>query len=202
MCSSGDSTAKSAESTSAAFQDTLTKAFQTQFGQNQDLYNFLSGTLKSQVSNPQGYGDTTLAAMRTGATDTIASQYQNAQKVLQNRQFINGGEALPSGVNAMQTGALAQGQASDTAKTQNDITTADANLKQQNYWNAVSALNGVNQGNNANGTANTANGAGSTTANLSSAVTSSQAAAMSPFNALIGAAGGVASAAVGKKLYG
>jgi hypothetical protein len=196
MCSSGDNTAATAEKSSAAFQDTLTKSFQTQFGQNQELYKFLSGALQNQITNPQGYGDSALAAMRTGATDTVATQYQNAQKALQNKQFVNGGESLPSGVNAMQTGALAQGQASDTATAQNNITQADANLKQQNYWNAISGLNGVNQGNNAAVTAGNANGAGSTTAGLSNAVTSSKAQAMSPFNALIGAAGGAASAAL------
>lgn len=196
MCSSGDTTAAGAEKSSAAFQSTLQNAFQTQFGQNQALYNFLSGKLQSNINNPQGYGDQALTAMRTNATDTIASQYQNAQKALQNRQFVAGGESLPSGVNAMQTGALALGQASDTARAQNDITTADANLKNQNYWNSVMALNGVNQGNSANATAGEANGAGSTTAGLSQAVTASQAAAMSPFNALIGAAGGAAGAAL------
>jgi hypothetical protein len=198
MCSSGDQTAANAEKSSAAFQDTLTSAFKTQFGQNQDLYNFLSGSLKSQINNPQGYGDQALTAMRTGATDTIASQYQNAQKALQNRQFTAGGENLPSGVNAMQTGALAQGQASDTAGAQNNITLQDQNLKQQNYWNAISGLNGVNQGNNAGITAGNANGAGNTTAGLSQAVTSSQAAAMSPFNALIGAAGGALTGGISK----
>lgn len=200
MCSSGDQTASNAEKSSAAFQDTLTNAFKTQFGQNQQLYQFLSGALTKQVTNPQGYGDQAVAAMRTSATDTIASQYDNAKKALQNRQFVAGGESLPSGVNAMQTGALATGQASDTATAQNNITVQDENLKQQNYWNAINGLNGVNQGNNANVTAGEANGAGGTTANLSSAVTASKAAAMSPFNALIGAGGGVAAAALyGKK---
>jgi len=199
MCSSGDSTAATAEKQSAAFQNTLQSAFQTQFGQNQQIYKFLSDTLMPQITHPQGYGDDALAAMRTGATDTIAQQYQNAQKALQNQQFVNGSENLPSGVNAMQTGALKLGQASDTATAQNNITTQNENLKQQNYWNALSALNGVNQGNNALNTANTANGAGSTTANLSNAVTSSQAAAFSPFNSLIGAGAGVGAALLGKK---
>lgn len=193
---------------SEGFQDTLTKAFQTQFGQNQDIYNFLTGALKPQITNPQGYGDDALAAMRTNASDTIAAQYQNARKAQQNRQFINGSENLPSGVNEVASGALDLGQASDTSTAQNNITMADANLKQQNYWNSISALNGVNQGNNANATAGSANGAGGATAGLSQAVTASQAAAMSPFNALIGAAGGALTAGImpgggiTKALYG
>lgn len=208
MCSSGDSTAANAEKQSAAFQSTLQSAFQTQFGQNQDVTKFLTDTLKSGISNPQGYGADEEAAMRTNATDTIASQYQNAQKALQNQQFINGSESLPSGVNQMQTGALKMGQASDTANAQNTITANNAALKRQNYWNSVSALNGVNQGNNAMATAGEANGAGGTTANLSQAVTASQAAAMSPFNSLIGAAGGAVTAGlmpgggITKSLYG
>ena len=208
MCSSGDSTAKASEKTSADFQQTLDNAFKTQFGQNQDIYKFLSGALTKQISDPQGYDPATLAAMRTGATDTVASQYQNAQKALNNRQFVQGGENLPSGVNQMQQGSLVMGQASDTANAQNQITMADGNLKNQNYWNAISGLNGVNQGNNAGVTAGNANGAGNTVAGLSEAVTKSQAEAMSPFNALIGAAGGAITAgvmpggAVTKSLYG
>jgi len=199
MCSSGDSTATTAEKTSAAFQDTLTKAFQTQFGQNQQIYKFLTDTLMPQITNPQGYGADELATMRTGATDTIAQQYQDAQKALQNEQFINGSENLPSGVNSMQTGALKLGQARDTSTAQNNITLQDANLKRQNYWDAVSALNGVSQGNNALTTAGAANGAGSTTSGLSQAVTASKAASLSPINSLIGAGGGIAASLLGKK---
>ena len=46
MCSSGDKTAASAEKASAAFQDTLTQSFKTQFGQNQEIYKFLTGALQ------------------------------------------------------------------------------------------------------------------------------------------------------------
>ena len=122
MCSSGDQTAKDAEKNSLGFQQTLQNAFNTQFGQNQAITKYLTDTLMPQITNPQGYDAATLAAMRTNATDTIATQYQNAQKSLNNRQFINGSESLPSGVNEMQQGALASGQASDTSTAQNNIT--------------------------------------------------------------------------------
>jgi hypothetical protein len=199
MCSSGDQTAKAAEATTADFQKQLMNVFTQQYGQQSSILDYLKNTLEPGITNPQGYGDQALAAMRTGATDTISNQYQNAQKALQARQFSTGGENLPSGVNEMQSGALAQGQASDTATAQNNITTADAQLKNQNYWNSINALNGVAAAYNPNGTASNANGAGSTVAGLSNAVSTSQAVGMSPINSLLGAAGGVGSALIGKK---
>src|SRR5262249_33462669 len=141
------------------------------------------------IENPQGYSPDALAAMKTNATDTIASQYQKAGQAVRNQRFVNGGENLPSGVNDMQDEALAGAQASDTAGALENIDVQNETLKQQNYWNAVNALSGNAAQFNPNGTAANANGAGNTTANLSQAYkasTSSQ---------LLGALGGIAGGA-------
>jgi hypothetical protein len=193
MCSTDD-TAKAAEGQSMQFQSQLMNVFQQQYGSQTGILNYLKQTMTNAMNNPQGFDAGTLAAMKTNAVDTATTQYTNAQKQLNNQQFAFGGENLPSGVNAMQQGALAQAQAGNVSNAMQNIDLQNANLKNQNYWNAASALSGTAAQYNPNGTAASANGAGGTTASLSNAVTASQANGMSPFNSLLGAAGGMGAA--------
>lgn len=195
MCSGGDSTAKAAEQSQANFSNTLQQIFTKQYGQQSAILNFLTNKLEPQIENPQGYSDTALNSMRTSATDQIATQYQNAQKALQNQQFENGGENLPSGVNEMQTGALRMGQASDTAAAQNQITQQNEQLKEQNYWNAVDALSGNASQYNPQSYAGASTSAGNSVAGLSQAYTASNQSQL--LGALGGIAGGAGSALAG-----
>jgi hypothetical protein len=96
----GDDTASETEASQSAFTNTLQQAFQTQFATQQNTLNFLNNTMQKQINNPQGFSAPTLAAMRTSATDQIAGEAQNAQRVSQNREDLEGGQNLPSGVNA------------------------------------------------------------------------------------------------------
>lgn len=186
----GDSTAQAAEQQQAAFSAQLANVFQKQFAQQSDVLNFLKGALEPQITNPTGYSDQALAAMRTSATQNISSQYDNAQRALQNQNFINGSRDLPSGVQDMQMGALKQGEASDTASAQNTITLNNENLKQSNYWNAIGALSGgVASQYNPLGYAGASTGAANSVAGLSEAYKNSQS------SQLLGALGGVAGGA-------
>lgn len=187
----GDSSAQSAEQSQVAFQQTLQKVFSSQFNQQQGIYNFLRGPLESMITNPQGYSADALAAMRTSATDQISQSYGNAEKALQAKNFALGGRDLPSGVFEQQMGGLEAGQASDTASAQNQITQQNANLQQQNYWNAIGALSGQQQQLNPLGYAGSATGAASSVAGLSQAYTQSQQSQL--LGALGGAVGGLAS---------
>jgi len=67
------------------FQQQLMTLFQQQFANQKGVLDFLQGTLKPELARAQageGFSDKALAAMRTSATDTTASEFQNAQAAL------------------------------------------------------------------------------------------------------------------------
>ncbi len=184
----GDDTAKQSEELSVQnqqqqmdFNNQLMNVFQQQFAQNKNVLNYIQGKMQPMIDNPQGYSQETLNAMRTSSDDQISNQYQSAQQALQRTQFANGSRDLPSGVNDQLDAALLQSEASDKSAAQNNITMQDADLKQQNYWNAVNTLSGVAAQDNPEGyagavtnAANSASTAGNATSNLSQAVTASE----------------------------
>jgi hypothetical protein len=85
----------------------------------------------------------------------------------------NGESQLPSGVGAQLNEALLNAEAADKATGQNQITMQNEQLKQQNYWNAVNALNGVATQENPLGYANSATAGSGAVSSLSQAVTAS-----------------------------
>lgn len=184
----GDSTLQQEEQSQAAFSQELTNIFTAQYGQQSAVLDFLKNTLEPQISNPQGYSDSALAAMRAQATDSITANYNNAQAALQNGPGFN--PNLPSGVAAMQEGALKTAEAGDLSNAENTITLNNENLKQQNYWNAMNVLSGnVASQFNPLGYASADTTAASSTANLGTAYKNSQS------SQLLGVLGGIAGGA-------
>lgn len=184
----------------AAYNKSLMDIFTQQFGAQQGVLNYLKGQMQPMIENPQGYSPQELTSMRTTADDTLSNQYQNAQKTLNAQEFANGSRDLPSGVNDQLNGSLLASEAADKSNAQNTITQSDANLKQQNYWNAVNVLNGVATEENplgyagaATNAANAGTSAANSVANLSQAETSSQQSGL--MSVLGGVAGGVFGAA-------
>jgi hypothetical protein len=171
---SGDATAQGAETASSNFMNTLQQAYGQQYATQQNTLNFLNSKMTSTMNNPQGYQPGTLAAMRTSATDQIAQQFQSAKMANQNSQFSRGSENNPSGVNAQINASLTSQAAQTEAGAQNQITQQNANLQQQNYWNASNALMGVSAQYNPTGYAGSAEGAAGDVGSLSGAVTAAQ----------------------------
>lgn len=169
-----DSEAQSAEKTSVGFQKTLMNMFQTQFGKQSQILNFISGKMTSQIASPQGFTPQTMAAMNTQATEGVANEFTQANTAAKEMEAQQGGNGLPSGVAAQITGQNANAAAQTEAGAQNQIQLANAQQQQQNYWNAVSTLSGTAQQENPDALITGANGAGSEVADLSKAVSSSQ----------------------------
>jgi hypothetical protein len=186
----GDSTAQAGEQSSQAFQNTLQSAFSSQYANQQNSLNYLNGKMQAQVNQGgQGYNASTLAAMRTSANDQVASAYQGAKAASQNTQFNEGGQNLPSGVNAQINAAVGSQAAQAQAGAQQGITQSNAQLQNSNYWNAVGTLSGVAGMQNATGLAGAANSAGDTTATLGNTVNAANQ------SQLLGALGGIAGGA-------
>lgn len=178
----GDTTAQSAEVAQAGFDQQLMGMMQAQYGRQSAITSYLTNLVQPQItSGGQGMTPAALSAARTGATDTISQQYQDAQRQ------VNAGmnRSLPSGVNAQISGKLASSAATDIAGAQNQITSLNEQLKQQNYWNSINVLNGQAATENPLGYANAATSGSGAVSNLSQAYTASNQ------SQLLGALGGV-----------
>jgi hypothetical protein len=191
----GDSTAKQAEVQQSQFDSQLMNIFNQQYANQKSQLDYLKGKLQPIIDNPQGYSPEQLASMRTAATDTNAQQYQNAQDALNNQITQNSGGSKLTGVagsTIQAQAALLNAEAQQQAGSQEAITAQDAQLQQQNYWNAINALNGVASQVNPLGYANSATSGSGAVSGLSQAVT--QANQSQLLGALGGIAGGVGSA--------
>jgi hypothetical protein len=171
----GDNVANNEEASQANFSNTLQNAFQTNNAAQQNQLNFLNNKMQSAIDNPQGYGASTLASMRAQANDQVSAQDQNVQRAVNNNMASRGGaEALPSGVSSQINASIASQAAQAGNAAQQGITEQNANLQNQNQWNAVKAEEGVAGMENPEGMAGEDNSAASTVGSLSNAVTQSQ----------------------------
>jgi hypothetical protein len=186
----GDPTAQAEEQQTMQFDQQLMQIFQSQYSTQQSQLKYLQNQMQPMINNPTGYSAAQLAALRTGATDTNAQQYQNAQAALNNQTSQASGGSKLTGVSGAVTeadAALLNAKAQTDAASQEQITEANANLQQQNYWNAINALNGVAVEENPQSYASESNQSGGTVAGLSQAVTAANQ------SQLLGALGGMAS---------
>src|SRR5271169_1973737 len=154
----------------ASFGQSLMQDFQSQYSGQQSILNLLSSTFQGIIgAGGYGFANNAVNAMRTGATDTISGQYQNAQKALQERQATTQDANLPSGVAAQQNEQLLAAKASADSGAQNQITMANEQARQQSYYGALSGLSGVASMENPLGYAGAANQSGDVSASLVSA---------------------------------
>ncbi len=185
----GDATAGSTETSEGGFSNTLQQIFQANNASQQNQLNFLNNKMQSAINNPQGYSPSTLAAMRAQANDSVAANTQNEERAA-NNMADRGGAGLPSGVAAQNDAAIAANAAQQGSSAQQQITEANANLENENMWNATKAEEGVAGMENPEGDASAANSAAGDVAGLSNAVTSSSGPTMgSILGGVVGAAG-------------
>lgn len=194
MCSEGDKTVSQTEQSQAAFQQELTKDFSTAFGKNQEILNFLNTTLTNAIKNPQGFSQPALTAMRTGATDAVSKQFQDATVAANATAAAHGGAALPSGVAAQVSGQIAQGAAAEQSKQQQQITLANEQEKQNNYWKAIAGLGGVASQENPNAYASNATSAANSVSNLGQTLLATQQADWQNAGAIISGVAGLGEA--------
>ena len=129
-----------------SFDQTLMGLFTQQYNNQQAQLNYIKGVMQPVIANAQagnGFSTPELASMRTQATDTISGAYQNAQKALNINERASGDVNIPSGVTQGQQEALLTSEAQTKSNTQNQITVANAQLANQNLFNAANVLNGV-----------------------------------------------------------
>ncbi len=187
MCSSGDKTLKDSEAQQAELNKQLAASFAQNNAMQKSTLDYLNSKLKPMIENPTGFSPEALTAMRTSASDTNATQFNDAQTALNDQLAARGGaSSLPSGVDAQIRAQLSAAGANQEASTQNNITLQNEQLKQQNLWQAIGALSGNANAYNPTGFANSATSGAGAVANLGQAYKASQQ------SQLLGALGGIA----------
>jgi hypothetical protein len=146
-----DSLISQQEAQQNGFNKQLATLFTSTFGKQSAVLNFLTDKLTAQVNNPTGMSPEQLATLRTENTESAAKSFAAAQTATQSIEAGRGGSSLPSGVSEQLTGENANAAATAKAAGDTNINLADAELKQKNYWNAVSGLDEVSSMENPTG---------------------------------------------------
>lgn len=152
------------------FSQQLMDLYEQQFQNQQNQLNFLKGVMQPVITQAQagkGFSDAEEAAMRTTATDTLSTQFNNAKEALNQELKTSGSSNIPSGVTAGADLALVTEAAKQNAAAQNTITLASAQQARSNLFNAANVLNGVAAQNNPNPIASEATAGSSAVAGLS-----------------------------------
>lgn len=197
MCSDANPTEVALQKAQADFTNTLDASFKTTFANQQQILGQLSTTLQKAIANPQGYTPAQMAALRTGAIDATSQATNDAEKAAAAYGASHGGADLGSGVQSQIQGTIASGGAQQLAQANEQITEANANLQQQNYWNAISGLTNVGRSYDPTGYANAATNSANAVTNASNAITSEQQAGWQNAFGIVSGISGLASAAAG-----
>ena len=188
----GDPTAQAAEQQQQQFDSQLMTMMQAQYGKQSAITSYLTNQMTPQISaGGVGINPAALTAMRTSATDNVSNQFQGALKAANASENQSG---LPSGVNAQVDSSLLSQEAQTQAGAQQQITLANEQQRQQNYWNSINVLNGQAATENPLGYASAATAGTNAVANASQAVTAANQSQL--LGALGGIVGGVGGALV------
>ncbi len=79
----GDQILQNSERNQAAFQQTLTDAFKTQFANQSGILDKLNGVFSNVIANPQGFSPTMLAALNTNNSEAVSKDFAHAKTAYQ-----------------------------------------------------------------------------------------------------------------------
>jgi len=196
MCSDPNSTEQANFESSASMTQALQADFGKAFASNQAILGNLTTALNMAVARPQGFTSGQMAALRTGALDTTTQQF-NAAKSAAGAAAARYGGDVASGVTGQIMGGLGGEEAAVESNQQNDITKANAELQQQNYWRGIQGLSTVASEYNPTGYAGAATSATNATTNAANAVQSEQEQGWQNTFGVVKGIAGLASAAAG-----
>ena len=196
MCSDASGNATSNADASQAMTSTLQNDYKTAFANNQSILGNLTTSLNQAVAKPQGFTSPQMAALRTGAMDTTTSQF-NAAKANAGAVAARYGGDVASGVTGQIEGGLAGEEAATESGQQNQITEANANLQQQNYWKGIQGLSTVASQYNPTGYAGASTSSTNATTGADAQVLAEQQAGWQNTMGVIKGVAGLASAAAG-----
>lgn len=194
-CSSPDPTEVGVQQSQAALMNQLSGDYKTTFGEQQSTLQSLQAQMEDNIAHPKGLGGQELSTLRTNAMDQNSRQFSQAKAAAGAAAATHGGADTSSGVTAQVEGALAGDQAQSEAQSQGNISLADANAKNTNYWNAINGLQQVGAAYNPTSYAGQSEGAAGQTTSASQAILAEKQAgwqnAMGIVKGVAGLAGGI-----------
>lgn len=183
------------------FYNTMTSDYGQQFQNQNAILGTLTNTLKPIIAagpNQFGFNNAETNTLNSQAIQGTGQQYANASKAVNENIASAGGgnQFLPSGVASQQRSQVAQAGANQASNELLGIQQAGYQQGHDTYESAIGQLGGVAGMYNPNGVASGANTAGGNAESTLNQIEQENQAA-NPFNAILGAAGGAASAYLG-----
>jgi hypothetical protein len=168
MCSSGGQIAQTdqaLQASQAAMTSTLNSDYSTTFAEQQSLLGNLQAKMNYVAANPMGYSAPALAAARTSINESTSTAAKQAIGSAAAFAASHGGADVGSGVTGQLAGQIASGAAQSKSQQLTALTQQNEEMKQKNFWNAISGLNSV--GSELGGAGGTAIGGATSTAGSS-----------------------------------
>jgi hypothetical protein len=181
------------------FYKMMTQQYQTIFGQDQAITGALTSAFTPILQagpGQQGFSAAQDTAMRTQNTETVATDYAQAQRATAQILAAKGGgnTMLPSSTTANILAGNANAAAATRAQGENQITQANYAQGYQNWQTAANVLGSTAGLLNPTGFAGATTGAGGAASTSATALAASQ---FAPWGAAMGALGSVGGMAAG-----
>src|SRR5208282_1499707 len=191
----GSSAQKNLASEQAAFYQTLTADYGTQFQSQSNILSSLQTAFNPILAaGPGQYGFSTGedTALRSSAADSIARNFSGAQTALNENLASRGGgnTFLPSGASAQLQAGLEGSEATQQATASNTITQAGYAQGNSNFNTAAGVLGGAAQQYNPLGYAGAGTSAGSSAFNSATTLYNQGTAWESALGGIVGGAAG------------
>lgn len=203
MCSGGQiqQTDEALQKSQAAMTNTLNQDYSTTFAEQQQVLNQQRARMNAIAANPMGYTTAQLHSATTSINENTARAAKQAVGAAAAYAASHGGSAGDVGGGPIsQAVGEAVGQAGQSKAAQlSELSTANEQMKQQNFWNAISGLNSV--GSELGGAGGTAIGgagnAASSSVNAGQGALAAKESGWSEFGGVLGGIAGLAKAGVG-----
>ena len=164
-CSSGDNTAAALEKSQAAMTNTLNTDYSTTFAEQQQVLKGLTAKMNYLTANPMGYTPQQLATQRTSINENTAAAAHQALGTAAAFAATHGGADIGGGSIGQLAGQIGSGAAQSKAGALANLSEQNQEMKQKNFWTAISGLNSV--GSELGGAGGTAIGAAGSAADSS-----------------------------------
>ena len=164
-CSSGDSTAEGLEKSQAVMANQLNQDYSTAFGEQQQVLNNQVARMNYIANNPMGYTPQQLATATTSINENAATAAKQAIGAAGAYAAAHGGADVGNGAVGEVAGQIASAATNAKQQSLAQLSNQNQQMKQQNFWNAISGLNSA--GSELGGAGGTAIGGATGTANSS-----------------------------------
>lgn len=201
FCSSGGEVGQTDEAlqkSQAAETNTLNNDYATSFAEQQSVLANVNAKLNYETANPMGYTPQQLATSTTSINENTATAAKHALGSAAAFAATHGGADIGGGAVGEIAGQIGSAAAQSKAQQLAQLSTANQNLKQENFWKGLAGLSGVgSEYGSASGTAiGGAGNAASTAVGAGSGALAAQQAGWQDIGGVISGIGGLASAGV------